>query len=446
MRRLIIILLLFSGTATFGQKLNFIQVDTATYNQYLRGDWEQLIETGKNAMENNIDYYYLQMRIAYACFSLEKYREAIQYYKNALAFSSKDPVANEYLYYAYKYSGRQHDALVQTSRLTYPQKVSIGFDEMKKFVSFGIGYASSFSDIESVKQQVIDQSGTILTDGVQKATYSLNSPQVTFSHRFGKKVIANHSGSTIFKNELSYVIINGTEYLSPEQPVRQNEYNLGLDIRAAEGLLIKPAVHYLSTSIPLYDITSYGPGAGRDRYVYSTTTITKLVPKIEIEKQMTHFDLGFSYLYHTFNEIRTHQAAIHTTIYPMANLNLYFSVDGYMQFFTYNNDNKRSIVVKPVAGYRLHKNFWMEISGTFPEQFSFYDVKNSIAFNNIESTSHTLNIQGIIPLYKKGAKIFAGYHYRNQNSAFYQADKIFEPINNYSYTSHLITGGIKWTK
>ncbi|MCA1746414.1 MAG: hypothetical protein LC655_01860, partial [Bacteroidales bacterium] len=106
MRRLILIILFFCGTAVYGQELTFIQVDTTTYNQYLRGDWKELTISGREALDAGIDYYYLQMRMAYAWFSMGRYRQAINYYRNALGHNSGDPIANEYLYYAYKYSRR----------------------------------------------------------------------------------------------------------------------------------------------------------------------------------------------------------------------------------------------------------------------------------------------------------------------------------------------------
>ena len=44
----------------------FINVDTNTYNLYLEKDWDELIREGKRALRQDIDYYYLRMRIGIA--------------------------------------------------------------------------------------------------------------------------------------------------------------------------------------------------------------------------------------------------------------------------------------------------------------------------------------------------------------------------------------------
>ena len=113
-----VILLLCSLSLSAQQKLSFRLVDTTTYQQYLRGDWKGIIQMGNDALNQEINYYYLQMRIAYAHFMRQEYRTAIKYYNNALELSSKDPVAHEYLYYSFLYSGRNNDALLQTKNLT----------------------------------------------------------------------------------------------------------------------------------------------------------------------------------------------------------------------------------------------------------------------------------------------------------------------------------------
>jgi hypothetical protein len=93
----------------------------------------------------------------------------------------------------------------------------------------------------------------------------------------------------------------------------------------------------------------------------------------------------------------------------------------------------------------VHKNFWLEITGTIPEQFNFYDVRNSIAFNNIEKSSHSLEVYGIIPINKFGMKLFLGYQNRGMNTYYFPLESMLEPLNKQSYNTHLITGGITWT-
>ena len=41
-------------------------IDSITYQHYLAGEWDELIETGKTALERGIDFKWLQQRLGYA--------------------------------------------------------------------------------------------------------------------------------------------------------------------------------------------------------------------------------------------------------------------------------------------------------------------------------------------------------------------------------------------
>jgi len=442
MRRLIIIYLFVCGTAVYGQDLTFIQVDTTTYNQYLRGDWKALTVTGREALDAGIDYYYLQMRIAYAWFSMGRYRQAIDYYRNALSHNSRDPIANEYLYYAYKYSGRDNDALLQTAALKAEQKEQMGINDSLSFVSFGLNYAWSTSNGMGIMDRIVEGDDPLVS-GTQKATHNLNFAQIGLSHRLGRAVILRHHMN---KNELSYAVVGGVGYLSAEQPVSQLEYSAYMEIAPVRGVLITPGVHYLNTTLPIYDATSYGYGSGRNRTPVSSLEIRNWITSIQVEAKARLFDLGLSFTRHNFNNIGTLQAGVHATAYPLANLNLYIGVDGYTQFHSFNENTEMEFVVKPLIGVKLHNNFWLEVTGKAPEHYNFYDVRNAIAYNSIEKNASVLEVNGIIPVYRFGMQIFVGYKYQSHSSWFFPDNDMLNPLNKQIYNSHLITGGIKWTR
>lgn len=443
MRRLIYIVLFFACVTGYGQPLNFIDVDTLTYNQYLREEWKPLIRSGKTALENNIDYYYLHMRIAYAYFSLEKYRSAIVYYKNALEFNEFDPVAREYLYYCYSFSGRRNDALFRSLELTASQMEAMGIDTSGKVISAGVNHAYSFSDITLIRDAFA--SGiTSTVDGVQKAVVFLHAPRLNLAHRAGKRVVINHLASYIYRNEISYVVSQGAAFFSNEQPVSQLEYRIDTEITAAEGFIITPAVHYLYTRIPVYPASSYGLSGGRERPAAYKIELQDWVGSIMIEKQERFADLALSFTYHTFNDTETGQLGVHATAYPLANLNLYLSADIYGQLFKSGEKSGSAYLFKPLIGFKLFDNLWVELSGSLPESYNFYDVRNGIAYNTIEKIANSFEAYGIIPLYNSGLQLVFGYQYKTMNSYFFPLENKLDPFNKLSYNAHLLTGGIKW--
>jgi len=445
MYRLIIFILLFLFPAVSAQDLTFRQVDTTTYQQYLQEDWKELITSGNAALDEGFDYYYLRMRIAYAWFSLGKYRKAISAYKKALEHNSRDHYANEYLYYSYRYSGRRNDALKQEEALTADQSEAMGINDSSGFVDFSVYNSFLFSDATFPASDLILGTGSG-TDGVQNITRNFNFLNISLSHRLGKSVILHHRANYMFKNELSYVVSGGLPYLSESQPLNQFEYSLGMDIRIADGFILTPGFHYLSTTIPIYPVTSYGVGSGSNRIPVAYTRMNDRAFWLKAEKQTTYADFGLSWVNSNFNEVHTNQAGLHTIFYPLASLDLYFGLDAYYQFHTFNFTSTNSYNLRPLAGWKILPNLWMEISGSVGDPFNFYDTQTGIAYNTIEDISREIGTSILIPLYTYDARLFLGYTYRMAKTGFYPYNDMLNPINQYTYNTHLITGGIRWTR
>jgi|GEM_PF-2429709 len=427
------------------QQPTFRYVDSITYQLYLKEEWQDLVREGRIALENGIDYFYLQMRIAYAYYALGKYRRATQYYKNALGYNSQDPVANEYLYYTYTFGGRPYDALRQTRALSAAQKSAMDINDSISFVAFGMNYAWSGANTAAIQEHIVSNTD-LLNPGTQKATHAMHYAGANFSHRLGTALVLNHQGSYLYKNELSYVITNNRAFLSEEQPVQQYEYSLDADILAAEGLVIRPGIHYLNTAIPLYDETSYGQGSGINRTAVSELTIIDWVQKLLVAYQTCYADAGVSWVHHNFNDINTHQAGFHGTFYPGANLNLYLGMDAYMQMATFNNEHSAQLLFRPLLGGKIFNNLWLEISGAPMEQFNFYDIRNNLAYNSLEKVAWSMETNAIIPIYRAGMQLFFGYRFRSVNSMFFPTQDMLHPENQQNYQSHIITGGIIWKR
>lgn len=447
MGRVIFIILFLSSIQSYAQqKLNFRTVDTTTYQQYLRGDWKELIQSGNEALDQGINYYYLQMRIAYAHFSRQSYRRATKYYKNALKFNGKDPTANEYLYYSYLYSGRYNDALLRIESFTPEQKQALNISDEVAFVSFGINYSYASTNASTINDKIIIVLTSELENGVQKTTNSFNAPQIAYSHRIGRNVILNHSLSYLSKNEFSYTIDYATHYLSQEQIAKQFEYGISMEITPVEGWLIKPGINFINLRVPLFETSNYGTGRGTERWVYSYLTLKNRTYSLQLSKEFQYFNLGISYAYNNFNNINTHQLGVHSSIYPLANQNLYYTVDLYLQQLNYNNTSNENYILNQLIGFKIHKNFWMELSGKIPQHMNLFDIRNNISYNNIEMIDKSWNIKGIIPVYKANMKIFAGFGQGYNSSWFFPDGDILNPINKQTYNNYIITGGIKWTK
>jgi tetratricopeptide (TPR) repeat protein len=111
------------------QPLNYRTVEESTYNFYQYKEWEKLIERGNKALEQDIDYFYLRLRLGIAYFNKGNYFLASTHLEKAFKFNSTNQTALEYLYLAYQYTNRATDANRTRSFFTgelrekYPGKV-----------------------------------------------------------------------------------------------------------------------------------------------------------------------------------------------------------------------------------------------------------------------------------------------------------------------------------
>jgi len=444
MGRVVFIILLFCSLSLSAQQtMSFVELDTTTYQQYLKGDWKALIKSGKEGMDQGISYYYLQMRIAYAHYMREEYRAAIKHYKNALEFNSSDLTANKFLYYSYLYSGRSNDALVQIKALTADQKESMNLADSSIIVSIGVNYSYATSDATSIHEDITEFTPTV--SGVQKTSNYFHLPGLDISNRIGNHVILNHSISYLQKNEFSYASNSGL-YLSPEQIITQMEYGLSVEIAPGEGCLIRPGLNFLSLTIPIFSTGDYGPSAGRDRSAYDYVNLKNRVLSLMLSKEFRFFNAGLSYVNNDFNEMKSHQAGLHSTVYPLSNLNLYYSLDLYYQHLMFGNESQDNFILHHSLGFKIFKNLWMEISNTLPEQMNFYNIRNDISYNSIEKIGSAYSASIVVPVYKAGLKLFGNFGYNSNNSYFFPDQDLLNPVNKHSYNNFIITGGIKWTK
>ena len=97
--------------------LTFRSVEDLSYRYFLNQQWDSLVTIGKAGLHQDIDYYYLRLRMGIACFNRGNYARAIQHLNRADKFNSDDSTTLEYLYYSYR----------SLNRSLYQNKVSKRF-------------------------------------------------------------------------------------------------------------------------------------------------------------------------------------------------------------------------------------------------------------------------------------------------------------------------------
>lgn len=438
---LLILLIVIAGPLGAQQTPNFIEVDTATYRAYLNKDWNRVIEVGKEGLDNDIDYYYLRLRIGYAYFMKKQYRLAIPYYQAALKFSSKDATAMEYLYYSYLYGDRYDDAVKLVSKFSPALKDYLHINRNNPILGISL-FATYGTGGTSTEKEAVNLSQAETVDGSQILLNSFNNYNLNLSHKLTPGIIVHHSLNLLFKDEYSVAVVGGTSYLSESQIVRQISYRMAIDITPTSGLTITPAATYVNYRIPIFN--EYGAGMGRNRSVSTYNTHNEGGVSIKIAKQngLVSFSLAGGYSYLNLSNQITGVGSI--SIYPLGNLNLYATASGYYHTQSQNGNKLDQIIQSYKLGFKIMKNLWVEGYTLLGDFSNLQDPISGITYNSLELYRAIYSANLYVPFGKNRFSVFAGYRNYNSVSQFVPVDNVFKGYNNVSFNYQTITGGVIW--
>lgn len=443
MKKILIILLLLAaaGPVTAQKKPSFIEIDTATYRAYLHKNWDRIIEVGKQGLANNIDYYYLRLRIGYAYYMKKQYREAIPYYKTALKFSKKDATAMEYLYYSYLYGDRYNDAVKLISQFSPSLKKYLNITGQNPITAISF-FATYGTGTTSTEKEAVNLSQTETVEGSQILQNGLSNYNLNLSHKLSNSVILHHSLNLLFKDEYSVAVVGGTSYLSESQVVRQFSYRMAIDITPVSGLTITPAATYVNYRIPIFN--EYGAGMGKNRSVYSYDKHNEGGVSLKITGQAGPLSISFAGGYSYLNLSNQITGAGSLTVYPLGNMNLYATATGYYHTQSQNGHTLNQVIQSYKLGFKVMNNLWIEGYTMLGDFSNLQDPFSGITYNSLELYHAIYGANIYVPFSKNKVSVFAGYRQYNSISQFVPVDNVFEGFNNVSFKYQTITGGIIW--
>ncbi len=409
---------------------SFAEIDSSTYALYMNGEWSELLSEGRSAMASGIDYYYLRMRMAYAYFITNNYRAAIPHYEKALQFNNND-IALSYLLQCYEYGGRYNDALIRSKHLNHSQYPALKKKYNRGVVTLALFYTYNQGQTNTVKTNISD--GLIPTiDGLQKITNYFHTTSGLISHRIGKTMLLNHTLNYLYKNEDAFWLDNQSVYEIIGQSVHQWNYNGQLQFTPFKGTRIIPSINYTQLSIPSSNQLS-------NSYTESYTFYSA-----KIQQDLKMIQLGISYAYGQANGAQQEQYGGHFTWYPKGNLNLYYSLDGYYQKQSAENQEESKFIHKHLLGFKVNKSWWIEASGLFPNFGNLYDINDGVLYNSIEQSQNILNLRNYILSKDMNTTYVLSLGYFTSISGQLKNLNMLQQYNQHTYTNLMFSGGIIW--
>lgn len=367
--------ILFAGKIDAQTKLSFTDIDKLTYQFYTKQKWDDLIKTGKEAIDNNIDFYYLNYRMGVAYYSKKRYRKAISFFEEVVNAKPNDATAKEYLYYSYLLGSRTADATKMLYSLEVSHRKKIEFHNTNSIFN-GLGFEYKYY---SFGNYTINES--VNTEIVQKTRKSLN---------YLSADLLNYSqnNSTIYFNTS---IINGDNYVynnkySPlviDEDLRQIQLYFSWNKLISDGLSVKIAMSYMHENLKWYDYQSSSNNSGILVYDGSTNNFVGFA---SFTKSTNNIDFYIGSSISRINDEKQTQPFVGVKWFPFSNKGFYTNTSIVYQYnFNSYNDN---FVFKHSFITELNSKLSLKAYGLYGKIYNLVDNDGLSIYNNLDAIDY----------------------------------------------------------
>ncbi len=421
----------------------FTEVDVQTYQLYLDKDWDGLIRAGREALKTDFDYYYLRMRIGIACYEKKNYKSAQAHFRKALEFSQGDPVASEYLYYAYLFAGQSQQAARLYDRFPDSLRRKIPDAGLKAVDRISVEYLQN----HTFTDELIDDPGTFdgLPYGVRIITRNFRNLNLSLKHQMHPGTSLTHAYTYLGKDSYYYYDDGIDRFGVDGQRVNQHQYYLSPSITSDRGFVFSPFFHFLYVSYEVADLSAggAGPGGGTDG-LFRKEKETQVAAGANLHQYLGPVSLRVGGLYSNLNRAKQFTGSAGLTWYPLGNLDLYLGAS----LSAHTEDigaGGVELIPGMLLGFGMASRVWLELSGSYGDMKNYTAFDGSVVYNGLDWMKYQGLASIIIPLTEKGSRLYVGARYAGYVNSFIPLDTT-QPsdLNDLSYNSISIFGGLSW--
>ena len=420
---------------SFADKTEQIDYETITLRLYYEQKWDSLLMIGEEAISKDYDYFFMRTRVGRAAFEKQLYIKAAKHFEKALEFNENDAFSIEYLYYSYRYSGREAEARFLLSQLPDYLSRPLGKPDRMPvlYIETGPAFTNHLSTYDKKHQKppgsysevYLNRNSQYLLAGiVQPVNYRIRINAAAALLNFNKERIVN---------------ITGLDSLSGDYSVKQWEAYFSPTLNLNKKLSISPAFRLIGIShenplqsedtivqklIGPQGMKSYNDYAAGGEIAYSTPYLT--------------YSIG-AWMIHVDNTDNT-QLSGNIFARPLGNLNFYTSTTISLNSF---KDTTRFLVNQMIGG-RVYKKLWGEAFFTWGDLSNTGEQNIQVVYNAFEKIKYRAGTRLILNV-NNYLKISLRYQifFKEGTELFYPDASKFR-IFSYNYQSHSITGGITW--
>ena len=372
--KIIGLLLLVCNMSAKAQQINYSYIDSLSYHQYLIGDWNSLLKTGKLASKNKIDFPNLQLRLGYAAYQKENFSAAQKHYKIALNQNSYNLDARYFLCNSYLFLSRSDLAKFNASLLndSIKKSLKIGTKNILEQFDLETSFKTSNNEFRKLGQFYRVGAGFRLHKRVKLYT-SISSYHQTFAQYETTVTPQGKQSSTLY----SFLVYDLQAYFK-------------LNILLSSNLEFSNAFHYTKTNY--------------DGYTFNTA-----ISSSALKYYFNYFDVKAEFNVGQLLGNTIFQTALSSTYYPFGNLKLY----GNTRIAFQNSNGNTHTNFAQTIGVKLAPKLWLETTALFGQINNYIDQDALYIFDAIDLGNYRFGGSMIMPL-KSNFNLSFNYYLENR--------------------------------
>lgn len=435
---LIVVLFLFLLNVSAQKKLNFVEVDSTSYELLQQQKWVELIDYSALSRKQGIDFFYLQARTGIAFFNLGKYRSALEWFLKAYNSDQQFEWLQEYVYFSLVYSGRKTEAIKLADDFSSTLKNKIGFKKSKILrvaLEGGYSFNSNFDQLTELdlgkKANVNDNYG----EAFFLKQYHFES--FDLSHQILPGFSLNHN-LTYLQSSLEQTVDWGTKTTFPAK-TSQFQYFINPHLVLGKKIHISPALSVLwgNTSY----LTGWLDNNLNRNFIELDNKFSDFVFSTSVWSHFGNFSPGAEVNFaNIYNESFT-QLSAWVTFYPFSNTNFHITPRAYFKSDSKNSLNYNTFGIS--SAVQLGKVY---LSGQYllGDMENFIEAAGYVVSNIPGKSGHKFTGSIYIPFAKNGQLIFRYINQNVEDAYRVYISGVESNSTNYNFTKHTLMAGISW--
>ncbi len=445
MKQLFILLMIcVSSKILYAQnKLSFEQVETSTYNFYLTAQWDSLLIVGDEAINENIDYFYIRSRMGYAAYMKNEFRRAVNHFEKAMKFNANDDFVKYHLYLSYFYGGFTEEATFFGRNLSDSLKNQLLIIKPQFASSIYLEVGHGFKDGNEnniLKNQNNLPPSPINPPKIYSKTANNGLQYFTFglSHQLFKSLSLFHT-LTIFNADKIDIFSLPNKQIFPSK-VKITQYYATFNLRITKRLQFSPFIHLAKINQDFYYpvINPLNP----IRIGQSNEQLTDYTTGASLFHYSKHgvFSLGTSYNH--FSNYNYIQPNINYIWYPLKNNNLYSKTQIQQVILLSDTAKSKNLIISETLGFKIYSKLWTEL---FVIQGNITNSQQNNGFLLCNGVDNYKRMFGATLFWHSKVNLFVRYQFSQMKSNImkYQNAEI-QVYQTKPYNKQTIVGGILW--